>query len=185
VDAGPWAPCATGGPWGYRGVYAGGFADRPLLAIRATDSAGRTAMLKGRPNSFAATVGAPPMSTPAVGVGSSGVQPSDPLRGRLFQAPRARWAVGRHGTRVRSLSFRWLPRGTSIALRCRGHGCPVARAATTTRRAGAYRVTRLLGRRHRLRPGAVLTVTVRAPRRLTRTFRWTIRARRAPRLRSS
>ena len=86
-----------------------------------------------------------------------------------------RWAVKGSSTRLRTLIVRNAPRGTRIALRCRGGGCPFRRVRrrTVPRDLAAVRMDQGF-RRARLRPGARLQLTLSRAQTITRTYTYTV-----------
>jgi len=183
VENDAWGPCTrrADGIWAGRSFSSPGETGRHRFAVRATDSAGRTAKVLEQYNSAVPAAGGPGPA-PFVPPRPPGVTPP-PLRlaprPRALPLPRARFAVTRRGSRVRSLTAPGLPARATVTLGCRGRGCPLSTRRRTAARYGTVSLTPML-RRALLRPGARVTVTVRARGRATRSATWRMRARRAP-----
>ncbi len=93
----------------------------------------------------------------------------------------AAWRRAGVATRVKRLTVKQAPVGGTIALACKGRGCTfkkrtIAIGATTVPLAGRFKKA--------LAPGAVVTVVVKAPHGKVKTVRYTMRARRAPRVKA-
>jgi len=90
----------------------------------------------------------------------------------------------RRTTRVTRLRLLDVPANTTVAVRCRGRGCPRGFTQRLTKARTSHSLIRRF-RRARLRPGAVLEVRVTARGLQGRRFRYEIRSNRRPRTSSS
>jgi Putative metal-binding motif len=82
------------------------------------------------------------------------------------------WVASRTSTRVVRLRVTDAPAGASVAVSCRGRGCPKAETVSAD---GSGRATLTKLFRHRLRPGARVDVAVTAPNAVGKVVRFTIR----------
>jgi putative metal-binding protein len=100
--------------------------------------------------------------------------------GRLSAVVAFAWTKRGSSTRVDSLRVSDAPAGASASVECSGKrkGCPKDRAFTTSAK-GSVSMTKMF--RKRLRPGAVVTVTVTAPNTVGRVKKFTIRRAGKPR----
>ncbi|MGI8781679.1 MAG: MopE-related protein [Solirubrobacteraceae bacterium] len=86
-----------------------------------------------------------------------------------------RWAVARSFTLLRTLVVRNAPAGARIVLRCEGQGCPIDRPRRRTVRRDLVKIVLHRGfRRARLRAGARLRLSIKAPETIGRTYTYTV-----------
>jgi len=86
------------------------------------------------------------------------------------------WAVSGAVTRLQTLVLRNAPAGARVTLTCAGRGCPIKRPRRRTVGRDLARVVLHAGfRRARLRPGARLTLAVRADGTIGRTYVFTVK----------
>jgi hypothetical protein len=103
--------------------------------------------------------------------------------GRLSANVSHSWRFSRSSTRLVRLRVTEAPGGATVTVRCRGShkGCPRPRTFSAN---AAGRVTLTGMFRKRLRPGAVVEVSVSAPNRISKVVRFTIRRGHSPRVRT-
>jgi hypothetical protein len=89
------------------------------------------------------------------------------------------WTANRRWTVNDRLSVRDVPAGASVALRCRGHGCPRSPKAVTVSKSGRADAHRAL-RHRRLRAGAVLELWVTRADMVGKVVRFHMRRGRTP-----
>ena len=89
------------------------------------------------------------------------------------------WKRSARGATLTRLRTSSLPAGSRVRLRCKGADCPFKRK--NVRGSGALNLFKAIGRRGAFPHGAVLTVQLRAPFALARTFTYRIRRNRIPR----
>ena len=101
--------------------------------------------------------------------------------GRLSAIVRYDGTYTRKSTKLKKLQVAEAPAGASVSVTCSGKrkGCPKDKTVTTSSR-GSVSLTKLF--RKRLRPGAVITVTVTSPNTIGRVKKLTIRRNAAPRV---
>jgi DNA-binding beta-propeller fold protein YncE len=123
----------------------------------------------GPESEIVVTVGTP-------GGGPAGATPV--LGSRLRHA----WAYTRRWTRVRRLTVTSVPGGSTVAISCRGRGCPPRkrlRSVAVGRDTAAVPLARRFGKR-KLRPRAVVQVRVTKPGFIGKAFRYTVRKSKEP-----
>jgi hypothetical protein len=143
------------------------------FAVTATDKAGNTGT-KVRTFSVRkpAAGGA---GTPVPGGGGPAVSATPPLAANPAVV---RYRFTRHGatTTFTHLSIGKLPAGAKVRAGCRGRGCP-KKTLTLTRSASLKAFLK-----RKLRPGAVIRITISKPGMATKTVELTIRAHKDPKL---
>lgn len=85
-------------------------------------------------------------------------------------------------TRFLEMSLKTVPSSTTVKIRCKGRGCPKSKTLRIRKAKRRVSLTRYV-RGRRLRPGAVLQITVTKPGTIGKVFRYSIRARKLPRKR--
>lgn len=90
-----------------------------------------------------------------------------------------RYRFTRHGatTTFTRLSVAKVPKGAKVRATCKGHGCPKKKTVRLSR-SGSIKAFL----KHRLRPGAVIRITISKPGMATKTVKLTVRARKDPKL---
>jgi PKD domain len=157
------------------------------VTVTATDAVGNA-------TTRSATITVSAAATPGGGAGptppTTGPQPLPKFAGKISGT----WKAGRTSTTLTSLSVTGVPKGATVTLRCAGgagKGCRFSRKTVAVAKAGTVSLTKYFNftkkrGKHkvkvvsRLKPGAVVTVTVTAPGLRGRTYAATVRKRKTP-----
>jgi hypothetical protein len=163
------APCSRPDAAEFSGLEPG----RHVVEVRAIDVAGNADPTPAWRWWTVVVADQPPAGAPAAGQPASGGTPGTAQsKARLTYRAKA----GKRFTRITKLAVDGLSAGAKVTVSCAGKGCTL-RSKTVTA-AGASVVLSKLVRKAKLRPGAVLTVTVPGQP----TTKLTIRRGKAPRL---
>jgi hypothetical protein len=93
---------------------------------------------------------------------------------------RSAFAVTPNYTQIKTLAVNAVPNGATILVLCKGKGCPFARrTAAHNKPAGTVNLARKFGK-HRLRPGARITIDITRSGWLGRSYTYKIRRNRQP-----
>ncbi len=132
-------------------------------------------------------------TSPAVQVNA--VRPARPVLGTISATMQWAFYFTPKYTVVRSLVVNGVSQGARVIARCRGRGCPFASRATTLTKArrctskakrscltpGTVNLTTSFAGRH-LKVGARITITIVRPNWVGKSYQFTVRPRRAPRV---
>jgi hypothetical protein len=167
VDGGPFAPCTAAGRHELTGLSLGIHA----ITVRVVDAAGN-ATEAGRRFVVA--------TREATGSGGTTVSEGEAPPVAPFKPTiRSRFSARRAWTTFSVLQLRDLPSDARVVFACKGGGCPVKRRMLS-HKGGTLDVRKLVGRRLRLRAGAVLELRVTSAQGDVKVARWAMRRGKLP-----